>query len=53
MLQSAIDWGLTIREGAAREQQRRWAALPLESVLRAQEEMRELAEWLGGGAAQR
>jgi hypothetical protein len=47
-----IDWSLTTWEGAAREQQRRWAALPLESVLRAQEEMRELAEWLGGGEPQ-
>lgn len=48
-----IDWSLTTWEGAALEQQRRWAALPLESVILAQEEMRELAEWLGGGAAKR
>ncbi len=48
-----IDWSLTTWEGAAREQQRRWTALPLESVILAQEEMRELSEWLGGGAAKR
>ncbi len=50
---AAIDWSLTTWEGAAREQQRRWAALPLEDILRAQEEMQELADWLGTGAAER
>ena len=41
---SAIDWSLTTWEGARREQLRRWAQLPLEQILLAQEEMRELAE---------
>jgi len=41
-----IDWSLTTFEGARREQQRRWAELPLESILRAQEEMQALADWL-------
>ena len=53
MLEQTIDWSLTTWEGAAREQQRRWAALPLESVIRAQEEMQALADWLGAGAAKR
>lgn len=43
-----IDWSLTTWEGAEREQLRRWAALTLEEILRAQEEMRELAERLAG-----
>lgn len=52
----AIDWSLTIWEGAEREQLRRWAALTLEEIVRAQEEMQELAERLadakaGGGQA--
>jgi hypothetical protein len=38
-----IDWSLTTWEGARREQLRRWADLTLEEVIRAQEEMRELA----------
>ena len=33
-------------DGAEREQLRRWAALSLEEIIRAQEEMRELAERL-------
>ena len=43
----AIDWSLTTWEGSRREQLRRWAALSLEEILLAQEEMRELAEKLG------
>ena len=45
---SAIDWSLTTWEGARREQLRRWSQLSLEQILLAQEEMRELAEWLSG-----
>jgi hypothetical protein len=41
-----IDWSLTTWEGARREQLRRWAELTLEEIIRAQEEMRELAERL-------
>lgn len=39
----AIDWRLTTWEGAQREQLRRWAALPLENIIRALEEMEQLA----------
>ena len=39
----AIDWRLTTWEGARREQLRRWAELPLENVVRALEEMEQLA----------
>ena len=42
----AIDWSLTTWEGARREQFRRWSELSLEEIIRAQEEMRELSEWL-------
>lgn len=45
---SAIDWSLTTFEGARREQLRRWSQLSLEQILLAQEEMRELADWLSG-----
>lgn len=38
-----IDWNLTTWEGARREQLRRWSGLSLEDILRAQEEMAELA----------
>jgi hypothetical protein len=38
-----IDWTLTTWEGVRREQLRRWAALSLEEIIRAQEEMAELA----------
>ena len=41
-----IDWSLTTWEGARREQLRRWAALPLENVVAALEEMQEISEWL-------
>ncbi len=46
----AIDWSLTTWEGARREQLRRWAALPLERIVLALEEMQELADWLHPGA---
>lgn len=42
----AVDWSLTTWEGAQKEQMRRWAELPLERIILAQEEMRELAEAL-------
>ncbi|HEY3077372.1 MAG TPA: hypothetical protein VGJ74_19540 [Burkholderiales bacterium] len=42
----AIDWSLTTWEGAEREQLRRWAELTLEEIVRAQEEMQNLAERL-------
>ena len=38
-----IDWSLTTWEGARREQLRRWAALPLERIILALEEMQDLA----------
>lgn len=41
-----IDWILTTWEGARREQMRRWAALTLEEIVLAQQEMRELSERL-------
>ena len=44
--QTVIDWSLATWEGAEREQLRRWAALSLEEILRAQEEMQSLAERL-------
>jgi hypothetical protein len=46
--EKAVDWSLTTWEGAEREQLRRWAALSLEEIVRAQEEMQDLAERLGG-----
>ena len=49
---SAIDWSLTTWEGARREQLRRWAELPLERILLAQEEMRELAELFSRGSGE-
>ena len=45
-----IDWSLTTWEGARREQFRRWAALPLDRIVLALEEMQELGEWLCPGA---
>jgi hypothetical protein len=42
-----IDWSLTTFEGARREQMRRWAALPLERMVAALEEMDQLAIWAG------
>jgi hypothetical protein len=44
----AIDWRLTTWEGAQREQLQRWAALPLENIIRALEEMEQLAGTLAG-----
>lgn len=44
--QEAIDWSLTTWEGAEREQLRRWAQLSLEEIVRAQEEMQNLADRL-------
>lgn len=43
---AARGWESATWEGARREQMRRWAALPLEEILAAQEEMAELAEKL-------
>jgi len=45
-----IDWSLTTWEGARREQLRRWAALSLEEIVLALEEMQDLAQWLCPGA---
>ena len=42
----AVDWSLTTWEGARREQMRRWAALPLERIILALEEMQEVGEQL-------
>ncbi len=39
-----IDWSLTTWEGSRREQLRRWAELPLEAIVAAQEEMEQLAQ---------
>lgn len=44
----AIDWSLTTWEGSRREQLRRWAALTLEEIILAQEEMQELSDRLAG-----
>jgi len=41
-----VDWTLTTRDGARRETLRRWAALPLENIVAALEEMQELGEQL-------
>jgi hypothetical protein len=43
---AAIDWSLTTWEGARREQLRRWSALTLEEIVRAQEDMQDLADRL-------
>lgn len=45
-----IDWSLTTWEGSRCEQLRRSAALSLEEILLAQEEMRELAGRLARAA---
>lgn len=42
-----FDWRLTSFEGARREQLRRWAQLPVEDILRAIEEMQEIAQQMG------
>ncbi len=44
-----IDWSLTTWEGAEREQLRRWAALTLEEILLAQEQMQALADRFARG----
>jgi hypothetical protein len=41
-----IDWHLTTWRGAQEEQLRRWAELPLEQIILAQEEMQLLADQL-------
>ena len=41
--EDGIDWSLTTWEGSRREQLRRWAALPLERIVLAIEEMADLA----------
>lgn len=41
-----VDWTLTTWEGARREQLCRWAALPLERIVMALEEMGDLGERL-------
>ena len=48
-----IDWSLTTWEGSLREQLRRWAKLPLESIVSAQEEMQALADMLALSAKSR
>ncbi len=39
-----IDWSLTTWEGSRLEQLRRWSQLSLEDIIRAQEDMAEIAE---------
>lgn len=46
-----MDWSLTTRERARREQLQRWSELSLEEILRAQEEMAELARRLAPGTS--
>ena len=41
-----IDWSLTTWDGAEREKMRRWAALPLEQIIQAIEEMGKFAEFV-------
>lgn len=42
-LPADIDWSLTTFEGSRREQLRRWAQLPIENIVTAQEAMQVLA----------
>jgi hypothetical protein len=42
-----IDWSRATWEGARREQMHRWAALPLERMVAALEEMDQIAAWAG------
>jgi len=44
--QDTVDWKLATWDGAKREALRRWAALPLERVISALEEMQELDDKL-------
>lgn len=46
-----VDWNLTTWDGARREQMRRWAALPLERIILALEEMQELGKQLSLSSA--
>lgn len=48
---ASADWRLTTFDGARREQLRRWSRLPLEDILRAIEEMHDLARQLGEAPA--
>lgn len=48
--QDAAAWSPATWEGARREAMRRWAKLPLERIIAAQEEMWELAYALNGPA---
>ena len=45
-----IDWSVTTFEGARREAMRRWAQLPLEEIVKALEEMQDIADRLSGPA---
>lgn len=45
----SAEWRSATWEGATNEAMRRWATLPLERIIAAQEEMAELAEELGQG----
>jgi hypothetical protein len=47
-----VDCGLTTWGGAGREQLRRWAALTLERIVLALDEMREFADLLGAHPAE-
>lgn len=48
-----IDWSLATWEGARREAMRRWAELPLENIIAAQEEMAEIAALCRNGQPRR
>jgi len=49
----SIDWDLTTWDGVRRLQMRQWAALPLERMIAALEEMQELADKLGAQSPQK
>jgi hypothetical protein len=49
----SIDWELTTWDGVRRLQMRQWAALPLERMITALEEMQQLAEELGAQRSQK
>ncbi len=49
--QDDVDWKLATWDGAKREVLRRWAALPLERIVAALEEMQELNETLSESTA--
>jgi len=48
---NALEWGRATREGATREQLRRWSRLTLEEIIAAQEEMAELSQRLNPAPA--